>query len=184
VDEGAGDLRREEEVVELHRPADRDGNAGNVSPDAAGRSGMSMSDVDKDGYDRSTEADRIRAQFERGLTRLYPVQYTSEAARTTENGEEVERMKSRVVEDDLVTIALRKLKSWSCPEHHSFILEPDGTRRCKFADCSWTLPAVQPARVVDADAEEARIRRLKDSTSRPDEAFLLRLLDEARGRRS
>jgi hypothetical protein len=60
---------------------------------------MSMSDVDKDGYDRSTEADRIRAQFERGLTRLYPVQYTSEAARTVENGEEVERMKSRVVVD-------------------------------------------------------------------------------------
>jgi hypothetical protein len=59
-----------------------------------------MSDVDKDGYDRSTEADRIRAQFERGLTRLYPVQYTSEVARTVESGEEVERMKSRAVDAD------------------------------------------------------------------------------------
>jgi hypothetical protein len=48
----------------------------------------------------SDDVDRIRAQFERGLTRLYPVQYTSEVARTVESGEEVERMKSRAVDAD------------------------------------------------------------------------------------
>lgn len=49
---------------------------------------------------------------------------------------------------------------WSCPEHRSFVLELDGSRRCNFVGCSWVLPPQAPP---EADVME-RCRGLLDFT--------------------
>jgi hypothetical protein len=46
---------------------------------------------------------------------------------------------------DKVVQAMRQLDAWSCPTHHSFVLELDGSRRCNFAGCSWVLPPITAA---------------------------------------
>lgn len=51
---------------------------------------------------------------------------------------------------DPLRASLAQLREWSCPTHHGFVLETDGTRRCNFTGCDWRgAPSARPATPSD-----------------------------------